>query len=266
MGGVSVDGRDGEFIKAVGEMMGRFTAEVFPKLSEWEQRLRSSPQDLDSIEHEVQQEFSRGAGLVVAGLISVVMQTNQFAAAAEQTRQQYAVPLAAGRNRTMAMQLMGGVMMWMTSLYCEPRRRKAGDPEAEVSGLHIEQVQFGFGKKVSPGLETQVARQSALCPSFELARDELNRCGLSLNIKMVRRTSGQCGEKLLKLRTSDLMRWRAGTLESTGELAGQRVTVQIDGGRTKLRRKLQESAPPAETRNADGLIISDAPGLSLIHI
>jgi len=39
MGGVSVVGRDSEFIKAVGEMMGRFTAEVFPRLSEWEQRL-----------------------------------------------------------------------------------------------------------------------------------------------------------------------------------------------------------------------------------
>jgi len=69
----------------------------------------------------VHQEFSRRAGLVVAGLISVVMQTNEFSATAEKTRQQYSVPLAAGRDPKIAMQLMGGVRMCMTSLYCEPR-------------------------------------------------------------------------------------------------------------------------------------------------
>ena len=78
----------------------------------------------------------------------------------------------------------------------------------------------------------------------------------------VRRISQQCGEKLLKLRASDLIQWRAGTLASTDELAGKRDSVQIDGGRTKLRGPLRKSAAPQETRNADGLIISDAPGRS----
>lgn len=44
--------------------------------------------------------------------------------------------------------------------------------------------------------------------------------------------------------------------------AGKRDSVQIDGGRTKLRGPLRKSAAPQETRNADGLIISDAPGRS----
>ena len=55
---------------------------------------------------------------------------------------------------------------------------------------------------------------------------------------------------------------RAGTLASTDELAGKRVTVQIDGGRTKLRGPLRTSAVRQEPRNEDGLIISDAPGRS----
>ena len=189
MGGVCVDGRDGEFIKTVSEMLVRFTGDVFPKLAEWERRLKSDPQNLDAVEQEVQQEFARGAGLVVAGLISVVMQTQEFSAAAEKTRREYSVPLSNGRERKMSIHLLGGVMMWITSLYCEPRRRWGRDAGQTVSGLHIEQVQFGIAKKVSPGLETVVSRQSALCPSFELARDELQRRGLTLDLKAVRRIS-----------------------------------------------------------------------------
>lgn len=262
MGGVSVDGRDGEFIKTVAEMLVRFTGSVFPKLAEWERRLKADPQNLDALEHEVPREFARGAGLVVAGLISVVMQTQEFAAAAEKTRQEYALPLTKGRERKMSIQLLGGVMMWITSLDCEVRRRCDRDKDETFRGLHIEQAQFGIAKKVSPGLETVVSRQSALCPSFELAREELDRRGLALDLKAVRRISQQCGEKLLKLRTGDLTQWRAGTLASTDELAGKRVTVQIDGGRTKLRGPLRKSAAPQETRNEDGLVISDAPGRS----
>lgn len=264
MGGCSVDGRDGEFIKTVAEMIVRFTGEVFPKLAEWERRLTADPQNLEQLEQEVQQAFSRGAGLVVAGLISVVMQKREFAAAAEKTRQEYSIPLATGRDRKMSIQLLGGVIMWITSLYCEPRRSrgKAADDTQVVMGLHIEQIQFGIAKKVSPGLESAVARQSALCPSFELAHDELNRQGLTLDPKAVRRIAQQCGDKLLKLRTADLDSWRAGTLARTDELAGKRVTVQIDGGRTKLRRTLRPSVAEQDRLSEDGLVISDAPGRS----
>jgi len=264
MGGISVDGRDGKFIKTVAEMLIRFTGEVFPRLAEWERRLKADPQDLDVLEQEVQREFARGAGLLVAGLISVVMQTPEFAASAEQTRQEYSVPLSKGRERRMSMQLLGGLIMWITSLYCEPSRRRGKDEnEVEVvSGLHIEQAQFGMAKKISPGLESIVSRQSALCPSFELACDELDRQGLSLDLKAVRRIAQQCSDKLLKLRTAELTSWRAGTLASTNELAGKRVSIQIDGGRTKLRGFLRTAIPQVETRDENGLIVSDAPGRS----
>ena len=262
MEGISVDGRDGQFIKTVSEMLVRFTCDVSPRLGEWEQRLAADPQNLDALEREVQHEFARGAGLVVAGLIAVVMQAKEYSTAVEKTRQEYAVPLSKGRERKMSIQLLGGVIMWMTSLYCEARRRCGKDTDEKVCGLHIGQAQFGMAKKVSPGLESLVSRQSALCPSFELARDELHRHGLNLDLKAVRRIAQQCGEKLLNLRTGNLTLWRSGSLESTDELAGKQVTVQIDGGRTRLRGPLRISSPQQETLNDDGLIISDAPGRS----
>lgn len=262
MGVLSVDGKDGEVVKSVVEMFGRFSGELLPQLPEWQRRLQADPAELEAIERDVQQVFLRGAGLMVAGLIAVVMQTPEFAATAEQTRRTYNTPLAKGRNRTLAMKLLGGVMAWVTSLYCEPRRGVVHQSDARPAGVYIEQVLFGFGKKVSPGLESLVSRQAALCPSYELAQHELERGGVKLDVKTVRRVAQQCGEKLLKLRTDDLRQWRNGTLESTGELVGKRVTVQIDGGRTKLRGDLKKASPHRETLNEDGLVISDAMGRS----
>ncbi|MEL6898783.1 MAG: hypothetical protein AAFP90_22015, partial [Planctomycetota bacterium] len=59
---------------------------------------------------------------------------------------------------------------------------------------------FGFGKGVSPGLQSKVARKAVLMPSLQLATDELKREGIDLNIKTVRRISVQCGMGLLSLR------------------------------------------------------------------
>ena len=262
MGGTTVDGPNGPMIKSVGEMFGRFVGETTPLLGAWQQKLADDPGKLEELEQEIGQSFARGAGLVVAGLVSVVMQTPELAEASERTRQEFNHPLARGRNRTIAVRLLGGVMMWVTSLYCEPRRGLFRKPGDHVAGLNIEMAQFGFGKKVSPGLETRVARQSALCPSFELAHAELERGGLKIDLKTVRRVSHQCGDELLKLRTSQLLQWRSGELISGNELAGKRVAVQIDGGRVRTRGSLRKSTAGLDRGRDDGQSTSDVPGRS----
>jgi hypothetical protein len=72
----------------------------------------------------------------------------------------------------------------------------------------------------------------------------------------------QTGEGLLCLRTDQLQQWRAGKLGSTGELKGKRVSVQIDGGRTRIRSKLYENLRKEEALDADGLPLEDVPGRS----
>jgi len=262
MGDCKVGGSDGVAIESVGQMFGRFSGEFFEQLPGWQQRLQDDPQDLDEIEGEVHRAFSQGAGQIVGGLIAVVMASAELEQAAEQTRQNFSHPLARGRKRPMRVKLLGGFVMWISSLYCEPRRGMSGRSDDQACGVYIEMTQFGFGKKVSPGLESQVARQSALCPSFQLAQAELERSGTDLNVKSVRRIAQQCGDKLLQFRTFQLQQWRAGTLPAGEELAGERVTVQIDGGRTKLRKALEPSTPAEDTVNDDGFVTSDAPGRS----
>ena len=262
MGALALDGPNGPPIESAPQMLGLFAGQLAARLGKWQQRLNQSPELLGEIEREIQASFAEGAGMITAGLMAVVLAGKELADSCEQTRREYSYPLARGRNRTMMIRLLGGFVMWATSLYCEPRRglfRKAGDKRP---GVHVELEQFGFAKGITPGVESQVARQSALSPSLELARTELARLGLDLDYKVVRRVTYQCGDDLLKLRTLRLLQWREGKLAAGDELAGQRVTVQIDGGRTRLRSEMREKTAVGEAVDADGLLIENAPGRS----
>jgi len=81
-----------------------------------------------------------------------------------------------------------------------------------------------------------VGRQCVLSPSFDLARKELARDGLKLDVKAVHRIARRLGAQALTARRCDLLAWRAGQLRPGTELAGKRVGVATDGGRMRLRR------------------------------
>lgn len=85
-----------------------------------------------------------------------------------------------------------------------------------------------------------VGRQCALLPSYQIAQRELAERGTALNIKVVHRIARQLGASVLTCRRRDLLRWRAGLLPASSELAGKRVAAMIDGGRTRLRTVLRK--------------------------
>ena len=262
MGAVMVDGPKAPKIQSAEEMAGRFSSELMTLMPTWKQRLISDPGELEPLERDVHAAFARGADLLLAGLIAVVMQRPEFEAASEQTRRGFSQPLARGRERTIRVKLLGGLVMWVASLYCGPRKDASRNLAEKASGLYVELAQFGCGKGVTPGLQSRVARQAAICPSLELARQELERSGLKLNVKSVRRITYQCGEGLLGLRKHQLMLWREGKMPAGSEFCGKRLTVQIDGGRTKIRGDLRPATPESVKTNADGLVIENAPGRS----
>ena len=262
MGALALDGPNGPPIESASQMLGLFSGRLGARLGDWQLRLQLNPESMGGIEREIQASFAEGAGMITAGLMAVVLAGKELAESCERTRCEYSYPLARGRNRTMMIRLLGGFVMWATSLYCEPRRGLFRKPRDKRPGVHVELEQFGFAKGITPGVESQVARQAALTPSLELARTELARQGLNLDFKVVRRVTYQCGDDLLKLRTLRLQQWRADELVAGDELAGKRITVQIDGGRTRLRSEMREKPAVGEAVDADGLIVENAPGRS----
>jgi hypothetical protein len=262
MGDLHVDGRNSPPVVSAEEMAGRFHGELMAAVPDWKRRLGEDPSRLAELEHAVRDAFSRGADLVVAGLIAQVMKQPGFDEACEQTRHDYRIPLARGRKRTLRVRLLGGLVLWVSSLYCEPRRGWFRKTKENVPGLHIELAQFGFGKGCSPGLESRVSRQAALNPSLQFAQEELAREGVDLDVKTIARITYQCGQGMLSLRTCELMQWREGELPAGNELEGKRVCVQIDGGRTRIRDALRPKVPQAEQTDGEGLPIEKVPGRS----
>jgi hypothetical protein len=262
MGDYRVDGPNTPSVQSPEEMAGRFQAELMTALPGWKGRLAADPDQMVELEREIHAAFSRGADLVVVGLMALVTKQPRFVEACEQTRRDAAVPLSRGRPRQIQVRLLGGLIMWVTSLYCAPRKGWFNRTKERTAGMYVELAQFGCGKGCTPGLQSHVARQAALCPSLQFAQQELERQGVNLDVKTVRRITNQCGEGLLHLRTHELQLWREGKLPAGTELAGKRVTVQIDGGRTRIRGKMRETTPVPEVTNADGLPCEEAPGRS----
>jgi hypothetical protein len=135
----------------------------------------------------------------------------------------------------LTVRLLGGLVLWITTLYCGPKARTDKGRGREGSGLYPELAVLGFSEGSSPALASRVARMTALLPSFQTARDELARDGMPLNIKEVRRIALQQGFELLATRMRDLERYRDGLLPRGKELRGKRVGVAVDGGRVRTR-------------------------------
>jgi hypothetical protein len=136
--------------------------------------------------------------------------------------------------------LLGGLVVWIITTYCGPVARTGRGRRGEGNGLYPELAVLGVSEGSSPALASRVARLTALLPSYELARAELAREGLALNIKVVHRIAGQLGAEILTTRTRDLQRFREGKLPVGKELAGQRVGAAVDGGRTRIRTVIRK--------------------------
>ena len=262
MQGMFVETPQGNFIQSTQEMVLRFTAEVSLDAERWTKQLIQRPADLEAIERAVHNRYARGADMLVAGMIAATINDGQILVAAEQTREQFSRPLQKGRERTVAVQLLGGMLFWAVTLYCAPKKKLFRKDDAPRVGLDITLAQFGFGKGVSPGLQSRVARQVALCPSIAFAHKELTREGVKLDTKAIKRITYQCGDGLLALRRHRVKLLRERKLNAGKELAGKRVSVQIDGGRMKIRGEMQPKTATVESIDSDGLVTSDAPGRS----
>ena len=98
--------------------------------------------------------------------------------------------------------MLGGLFLWVNAVYHAPLAGKGRSPHG--SGLYPELAVFGFYDGKSCALVSQVARQVTLLPSFALARQELARRGLDLNIKTVRGITHHLARQFLVARRIDL--------------------------------------------------------------
>jgi len=253
---------DGPVIKSVTEVAAEFWCELNASIPEWVAELEASPDELHNVENDVHHAMARGADRIVAGLISLTLQSESLQRQREASRKSFQYPLDRGRKRTVQVKLLGGLLIWVCSLYFQPRRQRLTKDSEKKPGIYLGAAELGIVGGASPGLLGRVARQAALCPSLEFAHQELTRSGVEIDKKSVRRIAYECGEKMLRLRKCWMDQWQAGKLPAGDELAGKRVSVQLDGGRTKIRKEMRPAKRKKPKTNEDGLLIEDTAGRS----
>jgi len=126
-------------------------------------------------------------------------------------------------------------MIYVTTLYCSPALRTGKGRGREGSGLYPELAVLGIQEGKSPALVREVGRQTALLPSYAMARQELAEHGLDLDIKEVHGIGQHAGQAALAYRRRELEWYRQGKLPA-GAGRGKRFGAMIDGGRTKVRK------------------------------
>ncbi len=83
---------------------------------------------------------------------------------------------------------------------------------------------------------------SVVCPSFELASKLLEEQGLSFDAKQLSRLSEHLSDKFLQKRVTS-------TMKDGETLAGKRVLITADGGRSRQRKKKRGRKAKSQKRN-----------------
>lgn len=109
-------------------------------------------------------------------------------------------------------------------------KRKKGKRGPNGSGSHLLLHYWGCIKKASPEYYSQVAMLAVICPSLETAVKVLSSQYICGDYKRVRDIANAVGEICQKNRVEV-------SLEPGETVAGKRVIISIDGGRTRIREK-----------------------------
>ena len=157
--------------------------------------------------------------------------------------------MRSGEPRPLRLRLLGGLLLWVTTLYCSPALRTGKGRRGEGAGLYPELSALHIQEGHSPALVREVARLAALLPSYEAVQQELVERGIQLNIKEVRGIAQYAAEAALTFRKRELDLYRAGTLPAR-DGRGKRFAAMIDGGRTKIRttKRKQKGQGPTKTQ------------------
>lgn len=232
---VGTDSKNGASVASPSDTIKAFEAQTQGCKEQWIQQLQETPDRFADIEQQIDQHYRLGGGQLLASVLAEVSKDPRMDEHVQKICEDAAGPLRSPEPRSLRVRLVCGLVLWISTLYCPPGRGRNADPSEQRIGLYPELAAFGFGKGCSPALQYKVARMLALSPSIAVARKELQREGIVLDKKTVRRIAEQMGLQLLELRRRELFSWRSGSLPGGHDFAGRRVAVQIDGGRVRLR-------------------------------
>lgn len=143
-----------------------------------------------------------------------------------------------------SIRLLSGVPLSIDSPYFSRASSKAGRKSKKrkaKNGCHLGLSYLGLIDRCSGVLISSVVQAALLCPSFEIARKNLQSQGIEMNIKTIQRLCMSMGEQAIENRHRLMV--------SDADVVENRILmVCIDGGRLRERRAKRGRRPIGNKR------------------
>jgi hypothetical protein len=186
-----------------------------------------NPKDLEKLERDLGELTDRLHGLLVGEQI-------QRSIDSEAVEDEVAELVASwpkrlrddGIQRVLIRTGRGVCVPVLVTYYC---RRGVAAINRRSRGLFAALVILGIHNRCTPSLISLVSALAAILGSLSEASNVLAQIGISMTTKVVRRIAYCVAERARKA-------WESGNYSLPETLAGRRVVISTDGGRTRIRR------------------------------
>jgi len=201
-----------------------------------------SPTELWNMEAEIQAASAKFADQVTSSKIKQLHEDGQFVKdAVNNARQNSADPLINKGWKTVSILLMGGMKVIIHTPYLRKNwkkitgrtRRKRGK---SGSGIYPVLQAIGIKDRVSPATRDEIALLTVQAASYQEAIQMLARRGISCSTSTLERIATATAQADISLRDIALSSAMDIAVPADGPLAGKRVRIGIDGGRTRTRK------------------------------
>ncbi len=158
---IRMESKNGDVLKGIDQVRAEIQRRLQLHPEQWLQALQKNPGNFADLEQTVHQAFQQMADQMVAGLLAQATQATEFAQAAKSVTAKAAVKLRSGEVRPLLVRLLGGLVLYVTTLYCSPAARTGKKPRPRRSGLVSRIGSAGDTGREEPCPECEVGRPTA---------------------------------------------------------------------------------------------------------
>ena len=220
----------------------------------------TSPTEFYDAERAVAQDARRRADEVVAAVLE--FRADEASSIKPAKEQAHGKAKAAGIKvkshgaHPTPVRLLGGTEIRLRTLVLQPvaapgpgRKRGVGRRGKTGSGVRPLLDQLGIVGKATPALVADVAREMTEAASYEVALSSMRERGLDISKQVAMRLLYLFADRAVALRDERVGQAAGEPAPETGELAGRRIVVSVDGGRSRIRQNATAGRRNAKTRH-----------------
>ena len=194
------------------------------------------------VEELILRIFQKVSGKVMGELLKGLCNNKELESKAIELALKKRPWLKIARYENVNIKLLSGLTVKVRTLYmcvdrkkCPGRKKKKRVRGKGGSGCYPVLSMLGINHRATPGLISEISRQVILQSSMEMARKELSRRGIELDIKIIHNLSLYFGQEAIEYREKLIKNYGNKSLESGNILRGKIVVLCLDGGRVQVR-------------------------------